>query len=169
MAAEDQRIRELIIERHSLGDSIDQELSDELCTVDQRHTVRLNQIIGEHGWPGRSLVGDDGSAAAWLLAQHADRDAALQKRCLSLLREAVRTGDADPSHAAYLEDRIAVHEGRPQSYGTQFERLDGTFVPSPIADPDRVDERRRSVGLGTLAEAQANISIRYGDSTTASA
>ncbi len=28
--------------------------------VTKRHTARLRAIIEEHGWPGRSLVGEDG-------------------------------------------------------------------------------------------------------------
>lgn len=163
MSAEDQRIRELIIERHPLGGWIDPELSDELSKVDQHNTEQLKQIIDEHGWPGKSLVGDDGAAAAWLLAQHADRDLVFQKRCLALLRKAVRAGEADPAHAAYLGDRIAVHDERHQTYGTQFEVQDGELVPSPIADADEVDERRRSVGLNSLAEAMNDMRRRHGE------
>jgi hypothetical protein len=31
---------------------------------------RLVQILDSYGWPGRSLVGEDGAAAAWTLALH---------------------------------------------------------------------------------------------------
>src|SRR3954453_2080197 len=37
-----------------------------------RHDLRLAAIIAAVGWPGRSLVGEDGADAAWALAQHAD-------------------------------------------------------------------------------------------------
>mgnify|MGYP001560728744 CR=1 FL=1 len=56
--------------------------------------------------------------------------------------------DVDQADVAYLEDRILVNEGKPQLYGTQF--LEG--APRPIKDPDHVDERRKSVGLESLAE-----------------
>ena len=42
-----------------------------------------------HGWPGRSLVGEQGAMDAWLLAQHADRQPGFQRRALSLLAMAV--------------------------------------------------------------------------------
>jgi len=64
--------------------------------LDRTHTDRLEQIVAEYGWPGRSLVGDGGSHAAWLLVQHADHSPDFQARCLSLLRDAVEEGEADP-------------------------------------------------------------------------
>jgi hypothetical protein len=55
-------------------------------------------------------------------------------------------------HTAYLEDRIAMYEGRPQLYGTQWmdNPLDGRIRPWRLAEPDRVNERRAEVGLGPL-------------------
>lgn len=52
------------------------------------HQARLKAIIDRHGWPGKSLVGEDGAQSAWLLVQHADVDLAFQERCLTLMRAA---------------------------------------------------------------------------------
>src|SRR5438105_10882637 len=70
-----------------------------------RATIRANTdwlrgVIDEWGWPGRSLVGEDGAHAAWLLAQHSDHDPAFQRRCLDLLEVAVARGDAGKSNLA---------------------------------------------------------------------
>ncbi|MFG2004091.1 DUF6624 domain-containing protein [Spirillospora sp. NPDC048911] len=108
----------------------------------------LKQVIEKHGWPGRDLVGDDGAHAAWILAQHADRDRAFQRRCLTLLTAAVEAGQAAARDLAYLTDRCRVAEGRPQVYGTQY-NPDG---PAPIEDPDGLDARRAQAGLGPHAE-----------------
>ena len=52
-----------------------------------------------------------------------------------------------------LEDRVRAFEGRPQYYGTQYDwDENGQLGPLPIEDPEHVDERRRSVGLGPLEE-----------------
>jgi hypothetical protein len=66
------------------------------------------------------------------------------------LGEAVRVGEADVSHEAYLTDRVLVAEGKQQLYGTQFTVVAGAWQPQPLADPDQIDARRRHVGLEPL-------------------
>src|SRR5713101_5335762 len=56
-----------------------------LNEIDRRNTARMKEIVNQHGWPGNALVGTDGANAAWLLVQHADQDAGLQKQCLALM------------------------------------------------------------------------------------
>lgn len=163
MAAEDQRIRNLALKVSPLGQLLPPELADEWARIDGANTRRLQQIVAEHGWPGRSLVGDDGTEAAWLLAQHADRNPHLQREFLDRLTVAVSAGEAEPRHLAYLTDRVAVHDGRPQTYGTQIaDIVDGRAVPQPIHDEAEVDRRRGEVGLNPLAEHLAEIVARYG-------
>lgn len=123
-----------------------------MAEVHNRNARALEAIITEHGWPGRALVGEDGSEAAWRIVQHAGLPE-FQRRCLPLLSDAAASGDIDP---AFLEDRICALEGRPQRYGTQFGWDEhGQMSPWTLADPEHVDELRRSVGLGPLAERRA--------------
>jgi hypothetical protein len=120
--------------------------------IDRRNTEWMKGIVDRHGWPGKSLVGDDGAHAAWLLVQHADHDRAFQKRCLALLAEAVKKGEATGANLAYLTDRVRVGDKQKQVYGTQFKTVDGKLVPESIEDEANVDKRRKEVGLPTLAE-----------------
>ena len=55
-------------------------------------TERLAEILDEHGWPSHDLVGEDGSTAAWVIAEHADLDLELQQRALELLAPLPRMG-----------------------------------------------------------------------------
>ena len=130
-----------------------------LTAADEKSTARMKQIVKAHGWPGKSLVGDDGARRAWLLIQHADRDVAFQKECLALLEQAVKAGEADGVNLAYLADRVATAEDRKQVYGTQF---DDNNEPSPIEDEAHVDERRQAIGLAPLAEYRAEMQALYG-------
>jgi hypothetical protein len=121
--------------------------------VHDRNAARLSEIIAEHGWPGRTLVGQEGAHAAWFVLQHAIAQPALQRRGLELLRGAAERGDVPHAQVAYLQDRICFFEGRPQVYGTQYDWDEaGELSPHPVEDIAGANERRRSVGLGTLAE-----------------
>jgi hypothetical protein len=119
-------------------------------------------VVEEVGWPGRSLVSEEAAHGARLLAQHADRDPAFQRRCKELLAKAVVQGEASPEDLAYLVDRVMVNSGQPQLYGTQLTAKDGRFAPQRLRDPDSVDARRASVGLEPLERYVARARDRYG-------
>lgn len=59
-----------------------------------RHGDRLGEIMAEHGWPTAELVGEEAARAAWLIAQHADRQLDIQRRALRLMQQAVSAGAA---------------------------------------------------------------------------
>lgn len=129
-----------------------------VLAVDSRHLARLKQIVDEHGWPGKSLVGEDGANAAWLLVQHATQDPSFMKRCRSLMERAVKRGEASAADYAYLVDRVRLQEGKPQLYGTQFiQDSKGRLVLQPLKDAEDVDERRREMGLMPLAQYEAEL------------
>ncbi len=125
---------------------------------DAARTARLAEILDEHGWPTYDLVGEDGEDAAWAIAQHSDQDPAFQRRALELLRAAVPQGQASPGNLAYLEDRVAVGAGRPQTYGTQVGcGPDGATPATPLADEDAVDQLRAEAGLRPYADYLAEM------------
>ena len=116
-----------------------------------RLTRRLVEILDTHGWPGKSLVGEDGAEAAWTLALHTMHDPDVLRRCLALVRAAAAAGEAEASQVAFLVDRVSLVDQNAQVYGTTICRQeDGSFAPPLLEDPDQVDERRRAVGLPPL-------------------
>lgn len=159
---------------HTVADSVDEELRDELLQLleedqaerlegadfggDAPRTARLAEIIDGHGWPGYSLVGEEAEDAAWAIAQHSDHDVEFQARALEYLEAAVAAEDASPGNLAYLTDRAAVNTGHPQTYGTQVAcGEDGPTPVVPIADADAVDQRRADASLPPLAEYYAEM------------
>jgi hypothetical protein len=150
----DQKVRE------NFGSHMSAEAVAEMQVVDARHTSRMRAIVARHGWPGRSLVGDDGAHAAWLLVQHADT--AFMAQCLPLMKRSVAAGEAFGKDYVYLLDRVLMQQGKPQIYGTQFTSApDGQLVLYPIEDAEHVDERRRAVGLPSMAEQERVIREVY--------
>lgn len=149
MIEADQNMREKNLE----DDSWDKEL-------DKKNTERMKEIINEIGWPSVSKVGSEASADAWLLVQHADNDVEFQSHCLILMQE-LPSGEVSPKNIAFLTDRVRVNQGQPQLYGTQFKQVDGKLIPKDIEDVERVDERRKTMGLDTLAENIKRMESKY--------
>ena len=126
----------------------------ELWTLLDEHDARLKEIIDRHGWPGRSLVGEDGADAAWVIAQHADRHHEWRRAWLSLLDEAATDGEADPRHVARLADRVALVDRGKQLYGTWAQvgpAGDVLFDPPAQGSAEDVDVRRLDAGMPPLA------------------
>ncbi|MEV4502579.1 DUF6624 domain-containing protein [Streptomyces klenkii] len=144
--------------RNALGETVTDDVAARWAAMDNDNTHWLKDVIDRVGWPGRALCGDDGADAAWLLAQHADRQPHLQEQWVNLLAEAVTGDDAAPWQLAFLEDRIAVRTEGSQWFGTQFRRPPGgDWEPFPIREPGDVDQRRAGVGLNPVAERAKEI------------
>ena len=157
MVERDNRVRAELVSTGELFDGYNARMAE----VHKQNAKKLERIVGEFGWPGISLVGDEGVEAAWLVLQHAIANPDLQRRCLPLLKAASEIEEIPAFQVAYLEDRICFFEGRPQRYGTQFDWDEsGMLSPHPLRDPERVDEYRRSVGLGPLSEKTEEMRLR---------
>jgi hypothetical protein len=142
-----------------LKDQKSESLQAEVTALDEKHVARLREIVKEHGWPGRALVGDNGMSDAWLVAQHGGKE--MLHEMLPLMKAAVDKGDLEGSLYATSFDRVRVQDGQPQLYGSQFDTSGDKCQPKPIEDPEHVDERRKAVGLGPLSEYTAQLCAIY--------
>lgn len=153
MKQEGQSIRGMIDSiRTTFGN--DSEELDSLWQVinytDSINTIQLRSIVLQYGWPGNSLVGLNGSRAAFLILQHSDIDSTIQEEFLPIITQAAKNGECEWQYVAYLTDRILVFKkGEKQKYGTQlrFNEESELWEPFPIEDSDNVDERRKEIGL----------------------
>lgn len=145
----DLAFRDKLIKSGQLGNGYHKEMQ----AIHESNAEILNDIIDRIGYPTIDKVGKAGSEAAWLIIQHSIGQPAFMKKCLKLLEIAVSEQSASPLNLAYLSDRIAVFEGKPQLYGTSFDwDENGVLNPKPYDDLAKVNQRRRSVGLNTLEE-----------------
>ncbi len=67
MVEEDQRVR---TELAATGELF-QEYEPRMEEVHRRNAQELEAMIEQYGWLGKSLVGENGANAAWLILQHA--------------------------------------------------------------------------------------------------
>ena len=131
-----------------------QRLNDSICLA------RIELVIAEHGYPGKSLVGRQ-SSVAFLVIQHADLK--VQEKYLPLLQEAAEKGELRKSSLAPLIDRVRVGNGQEQLYGSQLHRNPdtGQLEFFPIEDEVRVDERRSEMGLEPLEDYARRFGLEY--------
>lgn len=125
----------------------------EMEALHNKHAEILNDIIDKIGYPTVDKVGKEANEAAWLVIQHSIGQPAFMKKCAVLLEKAVEENQADAKQLAYLTDRIASFEGRPQLYGTQFDwDAGGEMNPYLFDDLEKVNQRRKAIGLNSLEE-----------------
>ncbi len=126
--------------------------------LDSLNELRVVEIINEHGYPGKSLVGKQ-SRVAFFVIQHADLET--QEKYLPILKAAAEKGELQYSSLALLIDRVNVRNDRKQIYGTQIGMEDGKYIISPIEDEKNVNKRREKVGLGPLEHYVKHWGIEY--------
>jgi len=147
MREEDLTVRERLLQAGQLEGGYHPEME----AVHIRNAARMREILSQHGWPTRTLVGVDGEEAAWLVVMHAIGDPDLLRKSLAVLENAVSAGEAPAWQFACLADRIAFFEGRPQRYGTQLDwDEEGYHSVYRLEDSEHVNEFRATVGLGPL-------------------
>jgi hypothetical protein len=136
---------------HGHNSSQVQELMQTMRKQDSLNLIKVKSILDKHGWLGADMIGKQANLALFLVIQHSNQRT--QEKYLPMMREAVKKGDAEASALAYLEDRIALGQGKKQLYGSQFGTdANGKMYVLPLEDPDNVDKRRQSVGLPPMAE-----------------
>ncbi len=87
---------------------------------------------------------------------HAISKPDFMKGCLIEIRLAAGQNDYILELLAYLEDKVAFLEGRPQIYGTHTDWMEGELKATPIEDISRIDLRRKGVVLPPISEVPHN-------------
>ncbi len=123
-----------------------------MVRVDSANIAWLKAYVAGNGWPTKAQVGGKAVDAAFLIVQHATQDTAFMRAMLPSITESYHRGEISGGAVATLIDRIEVKAGRPQIYGTQLSLQNGRWILDPLGDSSHVDERRKKMGLPTLAE-----------------
>ena len=145
--AEDQRVR--MAGRTS---GYTPELQKEMGRVDEDNTEFVRSLIQELGWIDAERFGRRTAEAAFLIVQHTS-DMRLMHTALPRIEADVKAGRLGGQSFALMYDRFQLNHGYLQRYGSQLATLkDGESVLMPLEDPDNVDQRRKEMGMGPLAE-----------------
>jgi len=145
----DLTLRDKFVQSGKLSEGYNEQMKE----LHNENAKILNDIIDAFGYPTIDKVGKEANEAAWLVIQHSIGQPEFMKKCAKLLEIAVSESKADSKNLAYITDRIAVFEGKPQLNGTQFDwDENGNLSPNIFDELNKVNERRKSIGLNTLEE-----------------
>jgi len=148
----DQSIRLILLEsRKSNDNALIKKVHDRMKIIDTQSAIIVGKIIDKYGWLGSDKIGSEANQTLFLGIQHID-DLVVQNKYLPILKDAVKKGNAEPWHFAFLTDRILMNQGKKQIYGTQTiisKKPEDSYVV-PLQDPDKVDELRKGIGLEPL-------------------
>ena len=127
---------------------------------DSVNLVRIEEMIAEYGYPGKSLVGEGQASTAFLVIQHAHQEA--QEKYLPLLKEEANKGEIRWASVALLIDRVYLKRGDKQVYGSQINRTeDGEFYVMRLEDPENINKKRAEVGLGPIDDYCSNWDFKF--------
>jgi hypothetical protein len=138
-------------EQHAATDA----MWDEMTAHDVADQTALKAMLPPEGWFIKSRYGAAAEEAAFLIVQHAVNDKALQHAVLEKMLPLVARGEVDGTQYALLYDRVALHDGRMQLYGTQMICSGHKWHVDRLADPDHADARRKALGFKTTVAENA--------------
>ncbi|MGY4538411.1 TonB family protein [Mucilaginibacter sp. UYNi724] len=138
----------------------DKALMNKQGVSDRANLAKIDAIISQYGYPGKTLVGAYLSKVAFMVVQHNENDA--QEKYLPVFIEAADKGELAPSLLPLMVDRIRTDKGQPQVYGTQLHETKGVGIQIfPIGDEAFVNVRRKKAGLPPLEVYLKQWGINY--------
>ncbi len=156
----DQKYRELYMQAKT------NEERDSLWGLQRKADVSnlafIEEVIKEHGYPGKSIVGEPTNKAAWYVIQHSDKI----PEYIDLMKAAGTKDELPFRLVAMMEDRYLMSKDQEQLYGTQGMTyfIDGEDVSFmwPIKDHENVNQRRKEAGFEEDIEAYSKgLGIEY--------
>ena len=121
--------------------------------IDSINLIKVERIIEEHGYPGKSLVGEPANKTVFLVIQHSEKI----DQYLPLIRKAAEDGELSKVYLAMMEDRNLMDKGLEQIYGTQIKGQankegEWIFFLWPVKDPGKVNMLRKDMGIKSTVE-----------------
>jgi tetratricopeptide (TPR) repeat protein len=118
--------------------------------VDSCNQIEIAKILDKYGYPGKTLVGRADESDAFFIIQHSS--ISLQEKYFALVEAADKMEEFSRNLFPAFVDKLRVHQGKKQLYGTQAVKnmQTGKWEPAPMGDLDEVNSRRSKIGWPPL-------------------
>lgn len=143
-------------------DSIDRQIrldgliSPEDEEVDFKNLTYVVSAIEKCGMPSKQEIGKKGISAIMMVLQHSDGTEYTFKY-LPYFEALALKGEIEYEMVALMKDRINLHLGKPQIYGTQI--VNGKLYK--LFEPEFVDLRRQEKGMEPLKDYLKYFNINF--------
>ncbi len=136
-------------------------LDEQQQTMYETHFTELEKMLEANGWISSKKYGSEVSGQALSILKKAPAEK-LEKH-LDMVINAYEKGEANSVDVAFIHDKVLMHKGQEQLYGTQiaFNPDKGINDVYPIKDETNVNERRKKMGLEPLEDALKKLGIKY--------
>ncbi|MDP9958183.1 DUF6624 domain-containing protein [Chryseobacterium lathyri] len=137
-----------------------EDITDRLWSLmdeqDKVNLEKVEKIIAEYGYPGKSLVGEPENETAWFVIQHSPKI----NQYMPVIKTAADHKEIPFRLYAMMLDRQLMNDQKEQIYGTQgFSAYDGEKESEPIIwpikDVENVNKRRKEAGFDNTVENYA--------------
>jgi hypothetical protein len=123
--------------------------------IDTANTRFIETIFKRYNYPGKSLVGDSTSEAAWYVIQHSEKI----DDYLPVIKKAAETNELTFRLYAMMLDRYLMSKNQEQVYGSQMTMR---TLKATKKDPKNVNAIRKKAGFkDTVEENAANLDVKY--------
>jgi hypothetical protein len=129
--------------------------------ADSSNTKRVEEIIRQYGYPGKSVVGAPTNEAVFYIIQHSTKI----DKYLPLVEQAANKKELPFRLYAMMKDRSLMYNKKEQIWGTQAKGMnvvnkqtgknEWKFFIWPIMDAKNVNKRRKEAGFDQTVEENA--------------
>lgn len=153
MELQEAQLRERLIAEDVLGGGY----HPELRALHEGQADQVYDYVKTSGWPTLKGLGEEAYDCLFMVALNAISRPEWMRRAYLGFSEAVDS--MAPGYAAYLSDRIAYFERRPQLFATQWDTtVEGETVLWPVEDMENLGLRRAKAGLDPFEDLDFSLS-----------
>jgi hypothetical protein len=149
-------------------DNLQDSLIKLMMRADSSNIKRIDEIIAQYGYPGKTRVGTPTNESTWYIIQHSPKI----DTYLPIIKKAAQKKELPYELYAKMLDRSLMQNGKEQVYGTQGKgflaknaqtgKEEWTMIIWPIKNSATVNKRRKKAGFEQTIEENANrMGIKY--------
>lgn len=118
----------------------------------------IDKLITKYGYPGKTLVGKDYAIVFSIISSASLK---YKEKYYDVILQAADAKELDWTDVAFFVDKVKVEKKEKQVYGTQYKFGDTSITYYPILDKEKLNERRKKIGLEEVDISKMNDTQPY--------